>query len=198
MPNPLIIKDSSFEKTYLTGFESGFIGCVNSRVEKLVLGANAYIWHVFKWIFKGEERMIRSGIRKVMLFSLIVVLLVAVVGTAHALQGGPDKFGYRYIDSLDKYGPDFYMMVNGEDVVHLDGKSAVPVESLTTAYPIGFPFEFYGKKYNSFYVSGNGYIVFATPGMDYKSYSYSGEAVPSSGAPNHMLAPFWGKNNPAA
>ncbi len=142
--------------------------------------------------------MIRSVIRNVMLFSLIVVLHLSVIGSAQALQGGPDKFGYRYIDSLDRSGPDFFMMSNGEDVVHLDGKSAVPVNSLTTAYPIGFQFEFYGKKYNHFYVSGNGYIVFATPGMSYNSYVYGGEGVPSSGSPNHMLAPFWGYNNPAA
>ena len=142
--------------------------------------------------------MIRSRIKKMIYLALGLLFFMTFAGAAYALQGGPDKFGYRYVDSLDKYGPDFYMMANGEDVVHLDGKSAVPVASLTTAYPIGFPFEFYGKKYNSFYVSGNGYIIFAVPGMSYKSYPYSGEAVPSSDHPNHMLAPLWGHNNPAA
>ena len=142
--------------------------------------------------------MIRSGIRNVMSFSLIVALVMAVIGTAHALQGGPDKFGYRYIDSLDRNGPDFFMMKNGEDVVKLEGRSAVGDSSLTTAYPIGFPFEFYGKKYNHFYVSGNGYIVFPGAGTDYGTYPYRGQAVPSPDPPNRMLAPLWGYNSATA
>ena len=145
--------------------------------------------------------MIRSRIRKVMPFLLTMVLLLAAMGTAHALQGGPDKYGYRYIDSLDSKGPRFSMEKLGEDMVgfvNATGKSMVPGSSLTDSRKIGFPFTFYGKEYNYFHLSGNGYIVFAGSGTDYGSYPYKGQPVPSSAPPNRMLAPFWSDNNSTA
>ncbi len=145
--------------------------------------------------------MIRSGIRKVMSLLLLGVLVLAVAGSADALQGGPDKYGYRYIDSLDLKGPRFSMEKLGEDMVgfvNSSGKSLVPASSLTESREIGFPFEFYGKEYTYFHLSGNGYIVFAGSGTDYGSYPYKGQSVPSSDPPNRMIAPFWSDNNSTA
>ena len=137
--------------------------------------------------FKGEEKMIRSGIRKVLAFSLIMALAMVVVSAVHALQGGPDNFGYRYIDSLDRNGPDFHMET-------LDGIVRVSNTSMTTSYPIGFDFEFYGRTYNYFHIGGNGYITFTLDG-DYDNHVYTGQEAVSTADPTNIIAPFWSHND---
>ncbi|MCK5682288.1 hypothetical protein KAI46_15925 [bacterium] len=132
-------------------------------------------------------------------FVLLVALAVSLslLTSAYAFQGGPDKYGYYYTDSTERYGPKFYWQKFGEDVVQLEGKTAVG-DSLTVSHPIGFPFEFYGKSYSYFHVADNGYIVFAGPNTSYKGYAYYGQAVPSADEPNRMLAPLWGDNDGTA
>lgn len=130
---------------------------------------------------------------------LTMILSLFLLTSAHALQGGPDKYGYRYIDSQDKYGPRFSWQKFGEDMVQLEGKLAVG-DSLTAAYPIGFTFEFYGKNYSYFRVADNGYMVFnaSMPPYEYNGFAYNGQSVPSSDYPNRMLAPLWSDNDGTA
>ncbi len=131
-----------------------------------------------------------------------LVLIVAFVvsfsfaTSVYALQGGPDKFGYRYIDSQERSGPTYSMQRFGEDIVKLEGKNAIGDDSITVAYPIGFSFEFYGVKYRNFHISDNGYIVFnaSMPQAEMHGFTYNGEPVPSPAYPNRILAPLWGDN----
>jgi len=140
-------------------------------------------------LFKKNHRNL------ILLISLAVSL--SFLNSAYALQGGPDKYGYRYIDSLEKNGPKFTWQKFGKDVIELPGKTKVG-DGLVGPYPIGFSFEFYGKKYGYFYISDNGYIVFNAANTSYKGYSYKGQPVPSTSEPNRMLAPLWGNNNGTA
>lgn len=141
--------------------------------------------------------MLHEKICRYTILVIFVAVLSGFLTPAYAFQGGPDKYGYRYIDSLEKTGPRFTWQKFGKDVVQLEGKHAIG-DNLTVSYSIGFPFEFYGKKYNYFHISDNGYIVFAGPNTSYKGYTYNGQSVPSTSEPNRMLAPLWGDNNGTA
>ena len=136
--------------------------------------------------------MIRSGIRKVLAFSLVMALVMAVVSAAYALQGGPDNFGYRYIDSLDRNGPDFHVEILSKDAVDLEKR--VSNTSLTTSFPIGFNFEFYANTYNYIHIGRNGYITFTLDG-DYDNHVYTGQAAVSTADPTNIIAPFWSHND---
>ena len=53
-------------------------------------------------------------------------------------------------------------------------------------FPIGFNFEFYGKRYSDFYVNTNGQLLFGTG-----SGSYANTNMPNSAEPNNFVAAFW-------
>ncbi len=136
--------------------------------------------------------------RKKQCFNWIGALAILLLASsAFALQGGADGgYGYHYIDSREANGPKYKwyeLDEKGDDFVDLTKK--VSSLTLTSGFPIGFNFEFYGKKYNYFYISGNGYITFEYKVDDPASYSYKGQEVPSKQMPVAFLAPFWGSNN---
>ncbi len=54
--------------------------------------------------------------------------------------------------------------------------------------PLPFPFEFYGKQYNSLRVSTNGYLVF--PDGE-SGVSVFNDSLPDAGDPNGIIAVFW-------
>ena len=138
--------------------------------------------------------MKRNAVMRVVLQIMLVLGILGLTSMVWALKGGPDKFGYRYIDSSDFSGPDS----SWEQDVSEDNEVNVTDESngLSIKMKIGFPFNFYGVDYEYLYVAGNGYLTF-TPGewgVDYMAnHTYNGESVPSSGVPNNIIAPFWGK-----
>ncbi|MDK9700034.1 MAG: T9SS type A sorting domain-containing protein [bacterium] len=80
------------------------------------------------------------------------------------LVGGPDAFGYRFVDSQEPNGPVFnWIPGGGTNITGLtDDNSMGP-------FPIGFDFSFYGNTYTQFYACSNGMIQF---GGAY-NYSYS-------------------------
>jgi serine protease len=60
---------------------------------------------------------------------------------------------------------------------------------------IGFPFTYYGQTYTTAYVSSNGFV---TLGSSTGADAFANAALPSSDAPNGVLAPFWDDLNPAS
>ncbi|MBG0860665.1 MAG: hypothetical protein IQL11_14285, partial [Bacteroidales bacterium] len=53
-------------------------------------------------------------------------------------------------------------------------------------YNIGFNFTFFGNVYSQFYINSNGMISFGSSSMDETE-----DPIPSNGAPNNFIAPFW-------
>jgi subtilisin family serine protease len=102
--------------------------------------------------------------------------------------GGPDSFGYRWMDSDEPGGPTFSWTdigASGTPIAGLDGddQNAGPI-------PIGFNFSFYGTTFDSVRVSTNGWISFTSTAST-GSTVYSNQPLPSSGGPENLIAGFW-------
>ena len=98
-------------------------------------------------------------------------------------SGGPDVFGYRWVDSDQPGGPVFDWVdisTIGTDLgLNGDDQNLGP-------FPIGFDFSFYGTTFNSFRACSNGFLSFTSTAT-----SLSNSALPATGAPLNLLAPFW-------
>ncbi len=104
--------------------------------------------------------------------------------------GGPDLYGYYWIDSDEAGGPMFDWLdvsATGIDVV-----ADLEDDNYGGPYAIGFDFNYYGTSYNQLYVGSNGIIGFETDEMD----SYSKTSIPTNSTPNNILAWLWDDLNP--
>jgi hypothetical protein len=103
-------------------------------------------------------------------------------------RGGPDAFGYTWIDSDEPGGPP----VTWIDI-SLEG---IPVtladDNYVGPFDIGFNFPFYENLYSQLYIGSNGYISF---GAGYNSNQ--NVALPNANTPNNFLPVFWDDVNPA-
>ena len=110
-------------------------------------------------------------------------------GPATRDTGGPDAFGYAWIDSLEPGGPTFSWVdisATGTSVLLGDDATAGP-------FPIGFSFGFYGASFSNFYVSSNGWVTFDAPtGSDLSNDC----PIPTNATPNNMLALMWDDLDP--
>jgi hypothetical protein len=97
--------------------------------------------------------------------------------------GGPDAFGYKYLDSdTTAPGAPTYNWVSikgvGTEITTLgDDNTAGP-------FPLGFSFPYYWYKVSTCIVGSNGYITFG----DAAANSSPFKAVPSTSRPNNQLA----------
>ncbi|MBK6765728.1 MAG: S8 family serine peptidase [bacterium] len=97
-------------------------------------------------------------------------------------QGGPDEFGYRWIDSDEPGGPVF----NWLDLDAIGTNTGMSQDFETVALTLPWTFEFYGVGYNTINVSTKGNAHFGAPNFDYFNTS-----LPNEFAPLALLAPFW-------
>ena len=105
-----------------------------------------------------------------------------------ATTGGPDNFGYTWINS-DNY-------LNGPTYTWIDTAGATSIyagslgDETTVKLDIPFPFYFYGSWPDSVTVSTNGWAGFSP---SYTSAYLSNDTIPSDYAygPNNMAAPLW-------
>ncbi|MCK4774614.1 MAG: choice-of-anchor D domain-containing protein, partial [Candidatus Krumholzibacteria bacterium] len=96
-------------------------------------------------------------------------------------SGGPDGFGYRWIDSDEPGGPVFnWVDISGVGTPLFLGDDGSQLVSLP------FVFSFYGVDQTSAIISANGYLTFGTNGS-----SYSNQPIPNPASPNDMIAAFW-------
>ncbi len=98
--------------------------------------------------------------------------------------GGPDSFGYRWVDSNEPGGPSFTwqdISTTGTLIadVTTDDDTSAPI-------PLGFNFVFYGAPYSSIRVCSNGWLSFTS-----SVTTYTNQSLPTSAGPENMVAPFW-------
>lgn len=98
-------------------------------------------------------------------------------------RGGPDAFGYVWIDSDEPGGPTF----NWIDIRTI-GTAITGLGDDTNLgpFPIGFSFPYYGGTYNQIRVCSNGWFSFTSTAT-----TYSNSAIPSPAEPNCALYAFW-------
>ncbi|MCP4633438.1 MAG: T9SS type A sorting domain-containing protein [candidate division Zixibacteria bacterium] len=102
--------------------------------------------------------------------------------------GGPDKYGYKWIDSNEPGGPTFDWV----DIQYIGTPLNMSDDDNQGPFEIPFDFNYYGIDYKSFRVCSNGFISFTST-----SAAYSNTTIPGSG-PENLLAMFWDDLNPSA
>ncbi len=105
--------------------------------------------------------------------------------------GGPDTFGYIWIDSDDPGGPTYNWIdisATGTDII-----GALNDDNFSGPYPIGFTFPYYDGNYTQFYMASNGYIGFG-PTDNYGSRFNA--AIPAAATPNNAIYWCWTDLNP--
>ncbi len=106
-------------------------------------------------------------------------------------MGGPDGYGYYYIDSGEEGGPIYnWIDISETGMAHTEMGDD---DYLNVELPWAFPF--YGADYNDVYISSNGYLAFGEGG-DYTDFS--NDPIPSAITPDNYAAPFWDDLNPSA
>ncbi len=98
-------------------------------------------------------------------------------------EGGPDEFGYTWIDSDEPEGPDWAWTEISE--------TGTPVEGLTDdntvgPFPMGFEFPFYGEGKNQFWISANGCICFNNSYL-----TFGNNPIPTQNNYIDFIAWFW-------
>lgn len=115
-----------------------------------------------------------------------------IYGVAIDGMGGPDLFGYKWIDSDEPNGPQYVW----EDIVSTGtlvtnwtptGTWDPKDEGYAGPIPIGFSFKFYGNPKTQLYISSNGKITFAP----LTANTFTNQSIPNPGHPNDFIAPFW-------
>ena len=109
--------------------------------------------------------------------------------------GGPDAYGYIWIDSNEPGGPTFNWVDISATGTSLDTNSAWvptgtnrPNDEGFVAVALPFPFNYYGASYDSLYIGTNGLCSFTRPVVD----NFTNAPFPTAGGSidNH-LGVFW-------
>lgn len=114
-----------------------------------------------------------------------------ILGQSQRGAGGPDAFGYKWIDSDEPNGPAFIwndISTTGTELTNwiATGTFGARDEGYSTV-TLPFQFPFYGTSYSQLYVSSNGMLLTAVPTAN----NFSNTQLPSLTAPNGIIAPFW-------
>jgi hypothetical protein len=108
-------------------------------------------------------------------------------GQSPEAHGGPDAFGYRWIDSDEPGGPLFSWF----DISTI----GTPVTTWTgtdddghAVVSLPWSFRFYGTTYTQVKIATNGFISFDVASTD---HAYSNTAIPTAAEPNLSIYPWW-------
>ncbi len=125
------------------------------------------------------------------MLSLILVVLINISPSVNMPSlpiwgvGGPDAYGYRWIDS-DTTAPGA-PVYNWIDITGIgDTIRGLADDNVVGPFPIGFEFPYYWYRVNSFFVGSNGYIAF---GDNFLS-AHPFQNFPNTARPNNTIAPL--------
>jgi hypothetical protein len=105
-------------------------------------------------------------------------------------SGGPDQFGYAWVDSDDPSGPAFVWHDIAATGIQLSSSSC---DDCAASAALSFAFPFYGVDYTSLYVSSNGYITFGTASSQFSNYP-----IPGTNMPSNLIAGFFDDLHPGS
>ena len=105
-------------------------------------------------------------------------------GSEGRSQGGPDSFGYTWIDSEEEFGPEVGWVEiwdQGEITDFTDNDAAAgPLDP-------GFGVPFYGELYDEYWINPNGFICFTENG----EHRGNSGGMPDEDAPDLAVAGWW-------
>lgn len=103
-------------------------------------------------------------------------------------QGGPDGFGYIWIDSDEPGGPVYnYADISGVGTQITAWSNSNADDGYATV-SLPFNFNYYGTDYSQLKICTNGWVSFDVASS---SVAYSNTSIPSSSEPNNALFGFW-------
>lgn len=114
---------------------------------------------------------------------------LASAGSGGRATGGPDAFGYTWIDSDQAGGP----AVDFQDIRTTGTALSLGDNDNQGPFALGFPFAFYGVLRDSVRVGSNGFLSFTS-----SSTRGDNQPLPFGGEPETLVAPFWDDLDPAA
>ncbi len=103
-------------------------------------------------------------------------------------SGGPDGFGYRWIDSNEPGGPTYGFVDISET-----GTALELSDDEGELVPLPFTFSFYGDNKTEVIISSNGFLTFGPDGSD-----FTNDPIPDPAEPNDFIAAFWDDLDPRA
>ncbi|UCC78830.1 MAG: S8 family serine peptidase [Candidatus Zixiibacteriota bacterium] len=103
-------------------------------------------------------------------------------------SGGPDAWGYFWIDSDEPGGPAYDWI----DIVGIGQPLYMSDDDNQGPFPLLFSFPFYDLTFNSFRVCSNGWISFTSNDWEYWNYP-----LLNPESPENFVGPFWDDLNPS-
>jgi len=106
-------------------------------------------------------------------------------------SGGPDPFGYKWIDSDEPSGPVYsFTDISGTGTIaNLQPTGSFdPKDEGMATITLPWDVNFYGNSYNQFQVNTNGFITFD---MNFFASAFSNDQIPDPADPNLLVCPFW-------
>ncbi len=114
-------------------------------------------------------------------FLLVVLSLLTICFSVSADSGGPDIFGYTWIDSNEPGGPSFAWI----DITAVgDSITGLSDDVCVGPYLLGFPLTYYWYEVNELYIGSNGYVTFGSPQGISQPFPVS---IPLNGQPNDFI-----------
>ena len=126
--------------------------------------------------------------KKIAVLLMVVLTALAYAGDTKGF-GGPDNFGYRWIDSNESGGPTY----SWYDISSFGTNMNMEEWDVQTV-AMGMNFDFYGTSYSSVDVFSKGYLSFVSGG----DVVYENMSIPDASSPNGIIAPFWDDLDPSA
>jgi hypothetical protein len=98
-------------------------------------------------------------------------------------QGGPDDYGYTWIDSQEDGGPNWEYTDISETGELVEG---LGYDQVAGPFEIGFGFSYYGQEKNHFWISSNGVISF-----NEQFVTFVNQPIPTNSNYIDFIAWFW-------
>ena len=122
--------------------------------------------------------------------SALVAMPLFISTPATAVSGGPDSYGYIWVDSN---APSPVVTYNYADISSSGSRLGLPDDGCTFEVSLNFQFRYYGTIVSSIYICSDGFITFGVPD------SYKADPpIPDPASPNNRVVALGIDLNPAA
>lgn len=109
---------------------------------------------------------------------VLVVTMTALVPPARSETGGPDSYGYVWVDNR---APSPVVPFSWVDITSSGTRVALAADDCTFEISLGFQFRFYGILVDQIHVCSNGFLTFSL-----QTFGFEGP-IPNASAPNDRI-----------